>query len=312
MSLIMRSISLFVTLAGVLPLFGQIAPAPPQTARQALIEMFVGKGPDDFAKHLPDSARRALIRKGEATENSFVLRISSVLREANGQGGHIETFDNGPVILTLEQEEHKKFEVTVDRDSFTGDEDEIEVSVHGYQNGKELWMPILPSLVFHLKQEKEVWQLTDVAVTARVPLVDPDYLHGVRKELDHSIEAAVQMRISLMSAAETRVAARHPERGYSCSLSTLFSPDSAAQSDVSYDPGQGNEEWNGYRFALSGCDGPPASKYRISAVPVEAESELSIFCVDESGAIKVLDSGKASSCFSEGKPVGGDQPSIVD
>src|SRR5258708_4322202 len=33
------------------------APPPPQSARQALIEMFVGKGPDDFVKHLPEDAR---------------------------------------------------------------------------------------------------------------------------------------------------------------------------------------------------------------------------------------------------------------
>lgn len=36
-----------------------------QTARQALIEMFLGKRPDDFAKHLPQETRRMLVRRGE-------------------------------------------------------------------------------------------------------------------------------------------------------------------------------------------------------------------------------------------------------
>src|ERR1039457_2715898 len=54
---------------------------PPQTARQALIEMFMGKGPDAFAKHLPESARRALIRKGETPETSMVQRISMIGRQ---------------------------------------------------------------------------------------------------------------------------------------------------------------------------------------------------------------------------------------
>ena len=34
---------------------------PPQTARQALIEMFLSKNPDAFTKHLPAVASKALI-----------------------------------------------------------------------------------------------------------------------------------------------------------------------------------------------------------------------------------------------------------
>jgi hypothetical protein len=35
-------------------------PPPPQTARQALIEMFFGTGPNHLEKHLPDVTRNAL------------------------------------------------------------------------------------------------------------------------------------------------------------------------------------------------------------------------------------------------------------
>ena len=71
------------------PCFGSglPTPPPPQSARQALIEMFMGKGSDDFAKHLPEAARQTLIRKGETPEgSSFVLRSppsAAKSREAN-------------------------------------------------------------------------------------------------------------------------------------------------------------------------------------------------------------------------------------
>jgi hypothetical protein len=50
----------------------------PQTARQALIEMFFGKSADDFAKHLPASSLPSLIREDESPETSIVQRISTL------------------------------------------------------------------------------------------------------------------------------------------------------------------------------------------------------------------------------------------
>ena len=46
-------------------------PTPPQTAqsaRQALLEMFLSKTDDSFTKHLTDDARQTLIRKGETPD----------------------------------------------------------------------------------------------------------------------------------------------------------------------------------------------------------------------------------------------------
>ncbi len=112
-------------------------PKPPQSARQALIEMFVGKGADDFSKHLPDEARRMLLRKGDSPENSTVLKIAMAGRDAVAQGGKIETFDAGPNILISEDPNgHEKFEVTVEHDSVLGEENEIELSVRLYKDGE--------------------------------------------------------------------------------------------------------------------------------------------------------------------------------
>jgi len=46
---------------GCISLPAQTSSPPPQTARQALIEMFLSKNPENFARHLPDAARQSLI-----------------------------------------------------------------------------------------------------------------------------------------------------------------------------------------------------------------------------------------------------------
>jgi hypothetical protein len=60
---------------------------------------------------------------------------------------------------------------------------------------------------------------------------------------------------------------------------------------------------NGYVFALSGCDGSPAARYSVSAVPADPSSGTRAFCSDESGVIRSSADGKAESCLSAGKPL---------
>ena len=302
----LRIASVFLMLVfGSTPFRAQtLTPAPPQTARQALIEMFVGKGPDDFMKHLPEAARQALIHKGDSPDTSVLLRISMIGRQVASQGEHVETFDTGPAILITQQNnDHEKFEAMVEHDSLMGEEEEIELSVHSYKDGQEQRLPVIPRLIFTLKQEKEVWRLTEVTAAAHVPLTDPDYLKGLRKEQDDSNARLAQNRVTVIAMAEKGYATRHPDRGYSCTLATLGTPEPGAAQEAGsvYDPGQGSEEWSGYRFALSGCDGSPAAKYRITAVPLDSDSDMKMFCADESGMVKSLSGAKSSACFSSGE-----------
>ncbi|HUA15405.1 MAG TPA: hypothetical protein VMG31_08910 [Verrucomicrobiae bacterium] len=283
-----------------------VAPAEPQSARQALIEMFTGKAEDAFVKHLPEDARHTLIRKGETPDTSTVLRISTLGRELisqGGQGEHIETFDTGPTLLLSEDKDsNEKLEVNVDHDSLIGEDDEIGLSFDYYKNGQLQPLPVVPSVTFTLRQEKDIWRLVEVRAAARVPLTDADYLHGLRKQQDETNEARVRMRLFVIAGTETNYAAKHPEFGYTCSLATLFTAD-AGEDGTPYDPGQGSDEWNGYRFVFSGCDGTPSTHYRLSAEPVEADPDLKTFCSDESGTVKFITGGKGSSCFSRGKAV---------
>ena len=286
----------------------QTAPtASPQTARQALLEMFLGKDPDSFAKHLPDDARKALIHKGETPETSSILRFSQLLRQEVSRGETIESFDTGPVLLASgDSNNYERSELLVDRDSLGGDADEIEVSFRHYKKGQLEELPVIPQAIFTLKQEKEVWRLTEVTVSAHVPLTDPDYLKSLRRQEDESTESAALNRLRVIAAAETGYAGRHPDLGYTCSLTSLFAREPGAnpgEEGFNYDPGQSNEEWNRYRFLLTGCDGTPAGAYRVRAAPLDTDSSLKTFCADESGKLKSLAQGKSSSCFSRGELV---------
>jgi hypothetical protein len=303
-----RQVFLFIAFTGCVPLLAQAAaPAapPPQSARQALIEMFMGKGENDFARHLPEAARQTLIHKGETPDTSIILKISTIARQAAAQGEHLETFDEGSTFLTFEQSaSHEKTEVAVEHDSLLGEDDEIELSIHYYKEGQLQSLPVVPRLIFTLRQEKEIWRLMEVTVAAHIPLTDPDYLKGLRREQDEANELQAQMRVSEIAAAEAAYAAKHPDLGYACALSSFSAPDPATESgEASNSLGLANAESGGYRFAISGCEGTPASKYRVTAVPADSDETLKMFCADESGTLKFVIGGKGSTCFTHGQPV---------
>jgi len=301
-----RPTFLFGALVGGISLCAQtVTPPLPQSARQALLEMLFGKGENDFQKHLPEDTRKVLIHKGETPETSMILKISSIGRQVTAQGEHVETFETGSVLVSAVMNEHEKLEVNVDRDNLMGEADEIELSVHYYKDGQLQALPVVPDLTFTLKQEKEIWRLTEITAAAHIPLTDPDYLKGLRRQQDDETESQARNRIATIAGAESGYIAKHPEAGYSCSLSTLFAQDpNANPAEFVYDPGQGNEEWYGYRLTLNGCEGTPPSKYRVMAVPTDSDAGLKTFCSDESGKVKFVAGGKASSCFSRGKPIG--------
>lgn len=265
---------------------------PPQSARQALIEMFFGKGPDDFVKHLPDEARQALIHKGDLPQTSIVLKVASLGQEISRGGQRVETFDAGPDILVSDDEaKHERIEIAVEHDSLLGEDDEIELSIHGYQNGELQTLPVVPQLIFTLTQEKEIWRLKEITVAGHFPLMDPDYLKALRREQGEADEGMAKMRIGMIVAGETAYANANPDVGYSCDFSKLS------------DPGQGAEEWNGYRFTLSACGETPSKKYRLLAVPTDPEAEAKTFCADETGKTRFLKGTTASKCFVQGEQI---------
>jgi hypothetical protein len=280
-----------------------------QTARQALIEMFLGKGENDFVKHLPDETRRVLIRKGETPETSNILKVAMIGKELSAQNGKLETFDTGSTLLVSEDvKANEKVEITVEHDILTGENDEIELSVQYYKDHQLVSLPVVPRFTFTFHQEKEIWRLVEVTAAAHVPLTDPDYLKGLRKEQDESLESQAKWRVNAIMSAEASYNGKHPDLGYNCSLQTLFArdPDATPENGGPFDPGQGNPEWNGYRFAITDCEGMPPSKYRVTATPNDPDADLKTFCADQTGNMKFVDTEKPSTCFSRGHSVNSD------
>jgi hypothetical protein len=119
---------LFIVLASF-HLFAQGPPPPPQTARQALLEMFLGKSPGAFEKHLPEAAHRALIRKGDTITSSLMFRFATIGQELSSGGSKLETFDTGPTLaVNQDSNSHRKIEILVERDDLQGEDDVIELS----------------------------------------------------------------------------------------------------------------------------------------------------------------------------------------
>jgi len=277
--------------------------APPQSARQALIEMFMSKSPDAFKKHLPEAAKHALIHQGEG-DTSIALKFAGLSSELTRQGEHVETFDAGPNLLVSETSDgHERTEVAVEHDSLMGESDEIELSVHLYKDGQEKTLPVIPRLIFTMQKEQDVWRLVEATAAAHIPLTDPDYLAEIRREQDEANESAVQSRVSIIAQTETGFAKDHPDRGYTCALSELFPPNAGQAGSTFYDFGFANEEFSGYRLQLAGCNGTPASRYRLTAVPVDSDSEMKTFCVNESGTIKSLRTSKSAECLRRGDAI---------
>jgi type IV pilus assembly protein PilA len=99
--------------------------------------------------------------------------------------------------------------------------------------------------------------------------------------------------------AETAYAFRHPDLGFTCSLSDLSAGNLIP---VPLASGQGN----GYFFELQNCD-PPAvgganRKFQVVAYPVTwNQTGVRTFCADESKVIKVTRSGRsAQECVEKG------------
>jgi hypothetical protein len=267
--------------------------------------MFMGKGSNDFTKHLPDEARQSLIHKGEGPDTSIALRISAFTRAMATEGDHVETFDAGPNLLVSEKlESHERTEIAVEHDSLVGENDEIELSVHIYKDGQPQFLPVVPRLIFTLKQEKEIWMLIEITLAVHASLTDSDYLAGLRNEQDKFNESAARRRVSVIADAENAFAAAHEDRGYSCALSELFpSADNSDSAGPEGAPGFASEEASGYHFALFGCSGSPATKYRIVALPLDTDSHVKMFCADQAGVVKAAAVGKTADCFRSGEAV---------
>jgi hypothetical protein len=324
-----RKIFLGLVLVAVVQLAMADTQPAPQTARQALIEMFFSKSPGSLEKHLPEVTRAAVNQAKAVSGSSMVDGFSMWAGLIQGHN-QLQTFDAGSRLLSFEDPvQHRKFEITVERDDLQADEDSIELSFQSYKDGQAQTAGVTPRLTFTMKQETGVWRLNQITLAVGVSLVDPDFLKAITSTAkarmagsqsvspptgtsqwqasNNGNEALALISLRVLLAAEQLYAKRYPGTGFTCSLSDLGGMGSGGEATVHQamllDPRLASGRKNGYVFAMTACEGSPVSKFKVAAVPAEPSASLRTMCSDESGQIRVSPDGSPAACLSAGTPI---------
>jgi len=302
----------------------------PQTARQALIEMFSGKVPGSFEKHLPE-ATLAAIHKAEPGSAGSLVSMFSLLSGQAHSTGHFQSFEAGPILFTSEDPQaHSKLEIAVERDDLSGETDEMELSFRAYKDGQLQTAGLDPRLILDLQPENKTWRLHDIKFSIGVSLTDPKFLKLLTQPIKAPVsntaatqvqsapavtfgamrtnnESAATASVRTINTAEVTYAATYPAHGFTCTLSDLGGMGGGSGADEHHalllDPRLSNGRKNSYIFKLGNCNGTPASTYSVTAVPADANAGTRAFCSDQSGVVRYSQNGNADSCLSTGQPL---------
>ena len=317
--MVWRKLAGFWLLIGIVPAVASAQPAPvPQTARQALIEMFFSPTPGTLQKHLPDAMQAAMIKANLGSGNATPSGLTPFSQlQSHGQ---LQTFEAGPILVSFESPgANSKFEVVVEQDDLQADEDDIEVSFRAYKDGQSQLSGLSPRLIFGMKQESGVWRLGEITATFKLSLTDPEFLKAVSKWQPplprtasnanssnqanaHTFnESATILAMRTIAHAEVKYAAAYGH-GYTCSLSDLGGIGTDQPDDHHarlIDPGLAAGKKYGYRFALRGCDTTTGSKFILTAVPTES-SGGQFYCTDESAVVRNSSEASGVSCLNPG------------
>ena len=298
----------------------------PQTARQALLEMFFSKTPGTFVKHLPVTTRTALDKSGALAS---LQQYSLMMGQLQTQGQNLQTFETGSVLLATEDPKTgQKTEITVENDSLRGDDDDIELSFNVYKNGQPQRTPFMPQMTFSMKQEGQIWKLNEISITIHVPLADPDFLKALTEKMTPAStpqstatgtlvprpeisaqpggsgsDAAVVAAIRTILAAEVTYAATYPTVGHTCTLSNLDGFGSGEPNEhlaMLINSGLASGKRYGYVFTLSECSGKPATGFHLTAAPNSNTFGRKTFCADQSGVIRSSEDGNPATCLASG------------
>jgi hypothetical protein len=312
----MRRIAVIAALilsTAVLSYAGQ-QPAP-QTARQALLEMFFGK-PGMFEKHLPEATRAAMRQADPGSSAGALQQFSLLGSQLTARGQQLQTFEAGPTLLVAEDpQNHSKLEITVERDDLRAEEDEIELSFRAYKDGETQTMGLLPRFSFTMKQEAGTWRLNEITLAIRVPLADPEFLKAMTTRpktapaatlATQANEGSIVNAMRAIITAEATYASTYRQHGYACYLSDLDGFGGGGPNEhqaMLLESGLASGRKYRYSFILTNCSGLPASTFRLTAVPTQAGTGLRAYCSDQAGGIRYADDGIPASCWTAGKPL---------
>jgi len=306
----LRTAALLLVFSASSFLFSQTqAPAaPPQTPRQALIEMING-GQEGAMKHLTVEMQKSLKGNGEF----------AALDQLKSTSSEFQVFETGQVLLAAnDPKSHEKFEVHVDSDDLSGDTDDIDISFHQFRDGVEQDVPytaMLSRFTVGMKKQENIWRLNEVSINIKVPLGDPKLLEKFGNGIGPGMfgakvggvsasgkqekprEMAPREAVMMLGFAESQFARTHPEIGFTCTL-----PDLAKPNMFNLDPHIfSGEPYQGYKFSLSGCQDKPSGSFHLIAEPVSPMGKAKAFCTDATNNVRSSDDGLGSSCLTSGK-----------
>ena len=318
----LRAATLLLALfaSAVLPAQTQAPAPPPQTAREALVEMVMG-GEKGLMKHLTAEVQE-LLDKPENKPNANMLMTFTGMQAQAGAG--MQIFPTGSTLLTInEPTKHTKFEVHVDNDDLNGDQDTLQLSLHSLQDGQEQQAEfgyLSSRITVVMKKQQTVWRLSNVGVGMEFPLGDAEFLKKTffkDQETKATSAGAVlptphtdfvlksekptvfdpSGTVTMLGFAERTFASQHPDVGFTCSLLDLIE----SAKDWGLDPGIASGTYMGYKWSVSGCEGKPTGSFQIIAEPIAQGRGAKAACVDATANLRVMDDGRGGACFAFGK-----------
>lgn len=282
--------------------------AAPQSARQALLEMVFAVEPSQFFSHLPKHAQQLM----KADVNILPLQdFWQAVTQLRWPGRKLETFETGLILLRSEEPYSRRtVEVSVESETDGVDEDQLQLSLRLYRNGKLEPLPFVPAATFTMKSERGKWCLDDVALNLHVPLGDDAFLDRLTPDRHppevEELETSALNHLRMVNTAEVSYAATFPDLGFACSMAYMGgagveepTSGSAGLLDASLSSGT----LDGYTFSIDNCSGNPVDHFSVSAVPDNPQIGLRAFCSDENAAIRFSEDGKAATCLTEGEPL---------
>lgn len=297
--------------SAILPAQTQAPVPPPQTARQALIEI-IADDDQGLMKHLTVEMQKSMQEAGKGSVQNL-----GIFDEIKSSSSDFQTFESGNILLSAsDTKTNERVEIHVESDDLSGDTDRIALSFHQFQDGIEKEIPyamLLSEFSVGLKRQQKIWRLNDISLGIKVPVGDPNLLKKFgssmpgmfefklggsgKKTVPVPNEMPIENVLSLVAFAETAFASSHPEVGFTCSLASL-----AEANRFDLDPrifkGQA---YQGYKFALSSCQGSPVETFHLTAEPAPFVPGAQALCTDATRNIRVSDDGRGSTCLTSGK-----------
>lgn len=294
---------------------------PPQTARQALIELVSG-GPQGVMKHLTVDVQQLLAKP----ENSKALGAIGMWGSMKSEAGpDFQMFETGPVLFSfVEPKQQIKYEIRVENDDLSGDQDTLELSIHSLRDGQEQqeeWSYFLSHITVSMVRQENVWRLNKVGTNIEFPLGDAEFLKKMFLESKGvgmvgakigppdvhtsattgepavASELPPSQMLMMLVMAEREFAIEHPDVGFTCSLPEL----AAAAKGLGLNQQIAGGTSGAYKLNLTGCQGKPAGSFQITLEP-NSPANGKAFCVDATQNVRVSDDGRGATCLASGRP----------